>query len=460
MFLSDPLAWAQSLFQQAQLGDLRRTQRLVQLSAQLAANTGKSMVQSLQSDADIEAAYRFIRNDNIPPQAIAEAGYQVTANLAQSFDCLLAIEDTTSLQFSHATVADELGHTTSKKSSRGLHAHSVLLFAPKEQEVIGLVEQHRWARDPNTYGQSQNHAKRKYTEKESFKWQRASEAMTKRLGSHMEKVISVCDREADIIDYLSYKSEHKQRFVVRSMQSRHIEECDNKLYAFSETLQSAGTKMVHVPQRGGRKARDASCDIRFAAVTLKCPANKDCGAVELYYVVCHERDNKEGLCWHLLTSETVTTASQAREILGYYERRWLIEDFHKSWKSGGTQVESLRMQSKNNLERGCILLSFIAVRLQQLRYMSLQTERANECSCENLLNQTAWKLLWLKVEKNKPPKQPPSLYWAYKSLGRLAGWNDSKRTGIVGWERLWQGWFELQTILEGYYLSLSLKEEM
>ncbi|EMB50390.1 ISSpu12 transposase, partial [Vibrio mimicus CAIM 602] len=50
--------------------------------------------------------------------------------------------------------------------------------------------------------------------------------------------------------------------------------------------------------------------------------------------------------------------------------------------------------------------------------------------------------------------------WAYLGLGKLAGWHDSKRTGIVGWERLWEGWFKLQTILEGYELAMSLEHEM
>ncbi|MGI2094384.1 IS4/Tn5 family transposase DNA-binding protein, partial [Shewanella oncorhynchi] len=53
MFLSEPSLWAQSIFQRAQLGDVRRTKRLVQLAAQLAAHTGQSIVQSLSSSADI-----------------------------------------------------------------------------------------------------------------------------------------------------------------------------------------------------------------------------------------------------------------------------------------------------------------------------------------------------------------------------------------------------------------------
>lgn len=77
---------------------------------------------------------------------------------------------------------EELGHTTSHKHSSGLEAHTVLLFAPKAQQVVGLIEQHRWARDREAYGQKKQRAKRDYEQKESYKWQRASAAMATRLG--------------------------------------------------------------------------------------------------------------------------------------------------------------------------------------------------------------------------------------------------------------------------------------
>ena len=47
--------------------------------------------------------------------------------------------------------------------------------------------------------------------------------MAKRLHTKIADVISVCDREADIYEYLRYKLNHDQRFVVRSIQSRQIE---------------------------------------------------------------------------------------------------------------------------------------------------------------------------------------------------------------------------------------------
>ena len=167
MFSSDAEQWAKDTFLHTDLGDNRRTLRLVKLASSLANNLGQSLVQSLKSPADIEAAYRFTRNQAIDAQAIAEAGFAATAEHVQAYDCLLALEDTTSLEFKHRTVRDEMGHTTSNKHSRGMHAHSILLFSPQEQHVVGLIEQDRWTRDIKGYGQNRRHATRNYEDKET-----------------------------------------------------------------------------------------------------------------------------------------------------------------------------------------------------------------------------------------------------------------------------------------------------
>ncbi len=38
-------------------------------------------------------------------------------------------------------------------------------------------------------------------------------------------------------------------------------------------------------------------------------------------------------------------------------------------------------------------------------------------------------------------------------------WYDSKRTGRAGWIVMWEGWFKLQDIVEGYKLAKSLDQE-
>ncbi|WP_103415307.1 IS4 family transposase [Vibrio hyugaensis] len=402
---SDAKLWAQEQFGQAQLKDPRRTQRLISLATSIANQPGVSVAKLPFSPADMEGAYRFIRNENIDAKDIAEAGFQSTVSRANEHEELLALEDTTTLSFPHRSIKDELGHTNQGDRIRALHVHSTLLFAPQSQTIVGLIEQQRWSRDITKRGQKHQHATRPYKEKESYKWEQASRRVVERLGDKMLDVISVCDREADLFEYLTYKRQHQQRFVVRSMQSRCLEE-------------HAG--------------------------------------IPVYYVGCLEQGtSKDKLAWHLLTSEPINNVEDAMRIIGYYERRWLIEDFHKVWKSEGTDVESLRLQSKDNLERLSVIYAFVATRLLALRFIKEVDELTKE-SCEKVLGKKAWKLLWLKLESKTLPKEVPDMGWAYKNLAKLGGWKDTKRTGRASIKVLWEGWFKLQTILEGYELAMSL----
>ena len=280
----EPTLWAQKQFGQADLNDPRRTQRLVALAASLAEQPGVPISKLIISPADMEGAYRFIRNEKIKAEDIADAGFYVTVQEALEQQTLLALEDTTSLSYSHRSLRDELGHSNQGNRHRAMFVHSTLLFAPETHTVVGLIEQQRWTRDIKKRGQRHQHATRPYKEKESYKWEQASAHVANRLGDKMSDVISVCDREADLLD--------------------------------------------NIP---------------------------------LYYVGCIEQgESNEKLAWHLLTSEPITSKEEALKIVSYYEMRWLIEDFHKVWKSEGTQVEQLRMQSKDNLERYSVILAFIA----------------------------------------------------------------------------------------------------
>lgn len=270
--MTDCAQWANETFGKTNLGDPRRTSRLVKLAETLAHNPGKPLVNITDSPADMEGAYRFIRNENIKADAIAQAGFRVTALKAKQHKTLLALEDTTTVSFSHRSIRNELGHVNQGNRFRGMLAHSILLFAPEEKEVVGLIEQSRWTRDITTRGKRVKHASTPYPEKEGYKWEAASINMSSRLGTKINDVISVCDREADIYEYLLYKLTEKQRFVVRSMQSRHIEEDENKLYHYASHLESAGQKEIHIAQKAGRKARTAILDVVFAPITLRFPA--------------------------------------------------------------------------------------------------------------------------------------------------------------------------------------------
>ncbi len=70
----------------------------------------------------------------------------------------------------------------------------------------------------------------------------------------------------------------------------------------------------------------------YSEVSIKNPDNSG-QVLPLTYVCCREQA-EDGACWHLLTSEKVASAADARRIVSHYERCWLIEEYHKAWKRG------------------------------------------------------------------------------------------------------------------------------
>jgi Transposase DNA-binding len=181
----DTSRWAEQIFGRCELGDARRTRRTVKLGAQLAAHAGQAPVSAWRGDsAANEGAYRLLRNEAVAPEAIAEGGFQATAQAARGCGELLAVEDTTTLSYGHGAAAQlgDLGGPLGSTTRRGYIVHTVLLVEAHSAWTVGLIEQSRWCRSSAERGQRHRHARWAYEDKESFKWQRASERVTQRLG--------------------------------------------------------------------------------------------------------------------------------------------------------------------------------------------------------------------------------------------------------------------------------------
>ena len=457
MFISDVQSWSENTFGKCALGDARRTKRLVKMTASLAKSIGQSVVKSIDDESQVEGAYRLLRNAEVLSEDIAEGGFSATAALVKDRGTLLALEDTTSLNFRHA-VADELGYIgPPKQKKKGMQVHSVLLLNAESKETLGLVEQSRWLRQASALASKNQRARQAYREKESFKWQRSSEVMAERLGDTMQHTISVCDRESDIYEYMHYKVSAGQRFVVRTHYNRKLDESEHKLFDRVRELEGAGIYKAHIEQKGGRAARTATMELAYAPVRVLAPdrKQKELTTIELTVVTCREiSKSSQPVEWILLSTEHVSSAEDARRIVSYYEARWKIEEFHKAWKSGGTQIEKSRLQSIGNLERMAVILAFIAVRLLQLREVVHLDKQLISKDCSHILTEVQWRLLWRKQGKKAYRRKTlPTIEWAYYALARLGGWKDSKRTGRVGWNALWDGWFKLEMMIEGYELA-------
>lgn len=215
MMLTDHHEWANEVFGNCGLGDQRRTRRLVDYAARQAAHASASTHAACQGDsAAAEGAYRFLRNDGVDPQAIAESGFAHAAALSGEAEVVLAIQDSTTLGYDHS-VRKELGDLGGKAKSRkqGFWVHSTLALDAASGAVFGLVDQEWWVRRGPRKPRGAN-KKRSYETKESFKWQGATQRLAARLPS-MAKVVTVCDREADVHEYLEFMTTHGYRYVVR-----------------------------------------------------------------------------------------------------------------------------------------------------------------------------------------------------------------------------------------------------
>ena len=464
--MKEASGWSEQVFGHTVLGDKRLTKRLVQIGKQLSSLVGSSLSKSCGGDQSlIEGSYRFLRNEKVQVEAIACGGYQATSELAKKSSILLALEDTTTLSYSHKVIK-ELGDRSNKQDAghKGYLVHSTMLMDAQTEKTLGLIAQHRWCRSREDYGKAAQRAQRVYEEKESYKWEKNSEALSARLGDKLAATISVCDREADIYEYMQYKLENAQRFIIRGFHNRRLQEVEPALKEYVLAAPLLGNYTIEVGQKAKRKKRGVELELRATRVNLSPPRRRNgqqnrLQPIAFNVVYVKEKTDKTDniLEWLLFTTEAIETFGQARQVSRYYELRWRIEDFHKAWKTG-TKVEHQRMQSVDTLEKMIVILSFVAIRLLQLKEHFEQPTLTTclpkaKTPCTELLSQAEWQVLWQTIEKKPLPAQTPSAAWAFRGIAKLGGWADSKRTGRASWSTIWDGWFKLTERVEGFLLA-------
>ena len=150
--------WAATELQFADLGDKRRNKRLVRLVEDLAAQPNASVPQASGDLAATQAAYEFWSSPHIKAQAIGEAHQKSTLERVKQHTIIIAIQDTTELNFSHHPSKKGMGYLDNA-NSRGLKVHSVLCSSANGVP-LGVLHQQVWHRDLADLGKKhQRHKK-------------------------------------------------------------------------------------------------------------------------------------------------------------------------------------------------------------------------------------------------------------------------------------------------------------
>jgi hypothetical protein len=161
-------AWAVEELQYAQLGDVRRKKRLIRIVSDLAAQPNASVPQASGDLAATQAAYEFWKSPYVKPEAITSAHQSSTVERVKKESVVIAIQDTTELNFTHHPATQGMGYLDHAKSY-GLKVHSV--FCTTGNGVpLGVLHQQVWARDMALLGKKHQRHKKPITDKESQRW--------------------------------------------------------------------------------------------------------------------------------------------------------------------------------------------------------------------------------------------------------------------------------------------------
>jgi hypothetical protein len=445
-------------FGDAPLGDARLVKRLICIAEKLGEQPTASIPQACGTWDHIKGAYRFFDNHRVDEDQILAAHQQSSQERARSHTVVLAIQDTTQLDFTHHPATSDLGMMQDPEH-QGLFYHPTLLLTP-EKVPLGLAQHQVWTRPAEQFGKSHDRKQRPIQDKESHKWLRSLEA-TASLQAALPDVcfVNVADREADIYDFFRLARQLEVHLLVRAAWNRRVTEPEKYLWNHLTAQPVAGYHTVAVPRRPANRERQARLAVRFAAVTLQPPKHrntaKNLEPVVVWAVYALEEEPPVGLApisWMLLTTIPVTTLEESIEKIQYYTCRWSIELLFKILKSG-CRIEELQLETGARLRRCLAIYSVVAWRVL---FLTMQSRQQPEMSCEVILGPEEWQALYCFThETSQPPAQPPTLREVTRLIARLGGFIGRRRDGHPGPITIWRGLQRLKDIAFAWRLGRS-----
>lgn len=453
----DSMDWAVTHFGSADLGDLRRNRRLVEVAAALARSPQGTLPGSFGKWADLKAAYRLLWQEEVTYDKIIAPHWDHVRHQCRQPGEYLLIEDNTQLDFTSHRAAKGLGFVGDGRG-QGIMLHSTLALRVERWSnnepvvsVVGLFAQKPWVRDHRPRRKRESKKQRLKRWRESQLWAESLKDVP--LPPSGTRQTYIADRESDVYEvYDEFRRQGEREYIVRACWPRALDGQNGSVFQAVTNAPVLGRFSLDLRARPGLRARTASLEVRSCTVTLRPPwrpggRGQPC---RTNVVEAREVDPPAGvkpLHWVLLTSWPVETFEQALRVVRAYSCRWLIEEYHKALKTG-VGIEASELSTCRRILSLVGILSVVAVRLLDLKFQAVTA--GHDPPDPNSVPAEALRILDSRYQ------QPPG-GWTNATvliaIARMGGFLARKGDGNPGWLTIWRGMKELLPMLEGFNLS-------
>jgi Transposase DNA-binding/Transposase Tn5 dimerisation domain len=444
----DVADWAEQQFGTCEFGDKRRTKRMVKLATQVAMKPDAATPEQTENWGDCKATYRLAQQKKVTFDAVTAPHYALTR--AVESGTWLVINDTTEINFGCDRELFGVGRVGSNEG-RGFFLHTAMIVGAASDEIVGLAAQELYLRPLKKVKRVTSAQRKTKRQRETDVWGRVID----RVGSAPQEArfIHVCDRGADNFDVFCHLVEQKDGWVIRAAQlKRRVRDDVNRECSLEDALRGQpvlGSYELKVSANHNQPARTAHMEVRYARIVMPRPKTgispyvRNCGVEEIPMGVVETLEvnpprGVQPLRWILLTSEPVYEFGDAWQIIEWYEKRPLIEEYHKCLKTG-CSVEARQYRSGDRLAPIIGLLSVVAVRLLQLKMVARTDPERGAAR----VVPTNW--LFALPRLMTRPKPIVTVRDFFRSLASLGGFLGRKSDGEPGWQTVWRG---LETLLQ------------
>lgn len=463
--------WAMEEMKDAQLGDKRLNERLVEVLSQLSGRPTLSIPAACGGAAEMAGAYRFFANKKATFEKVLHPHVEATRRRIAERDVVLLTQDTTEVDLTRPVKQVTGAGPLDDGPRRGAFLHPLHAFTP-DGTPLGTVYAKAWSRDdaPPPSKPEREH-RRKHTpieEKESHRWvETLRHAREEAQRAPQTQFVCIADSEADIYELLVEAQAEPRRpdFIVRACQDRALLDEGNspdnaglsddtaKLLRnqvlkhdvlFTHTVKVRGRQAkVSCETRGRRqprKSRRAEVEIRAATLTLRPPWRHDrkLPPVTVNVVLVREIDppaDDVPVEWILLTSLPIDDVEAVRTVIQYYCVRWMIEIFFRTLKSA-CRVESRRFE---HIDRFLPCLAVYLIVTWRTLYVCRLGREFPDTSCEAVFEPSEWKAVYYVVRQEPPAPEPPTLKEMIRLVAQLGGYVNRPDSDEPGPQTVWLG---------------------